>query len=208
MILLLDIMEVKLHTLNMTLADKVTSVRLVLAPFFYVVYLIPKWFDIESAWTVPVLWVIFIISELTDMFDGQIARSRNEVSDFGKLFDPFCDTLVRITYFLCFVVDGILPSILLVAVLYREFGILFVRILMMKKGVAMGARSGGKIKAVAYMVAGVFALLASSLQRLGFDAYWFNLTRWVAIGVFAVSVILSAISFLDYLSVLRKTPVK
>jgi len=188
----------------MTLADKVTSVRLVLAPFFFVVYLMPKWFGMTPGWTIPVLWGLFIIAEITDLIDGKLARSRNEVSDFGKLFDPFADTLVRITYFLCFVVDGILPSILLLVVLYREFGILFMRTLMMRRGIAMGARSGGKIKAVAYMVAGVLALAASSAQRIDLSAGIFTVLRVSAIAVFAVSVVLSLTSFGDYLSVYRK----
>lgn len=189
----------------MTAADKVTSIRLILAPFFFVFYFLPQWFPVGSAWTVPVLIVLFIASEITDLIDGKVARSRNEVSEFGKLFDPFADTLVRITYFLCFVVDGILPAVLLAIVLYREFGILFLRTLMMKRGIAMGARSGGKIKAVAYMLAGATALLASCSSRLGLDAGIFSIIRWIAVGIFAVSVVLSLTSFGDYLSVFRKT---
>lgn len=187
----------------MTLADKVTSVRLVLAPVFFVVYFLPIWFPVGAAWTIPVLWLLLIVAESTDLFDGMLARSRNEVSDFGKLFDPFSDTLVRITYFLCFVVDGILPSILLLIVLYREFGILFLRTLMMKRGIAMGARSGGKVKAVAYMVAGVLSLAAASSRRLGFSPSLFGTLRIAAVGVFTISVVLSLISLGDYLSVYR-----
>lgn len=158
----------------------------------------------ETVWTVPVLWGLFIVSELTDLLDGKIARSRNEVSDFGKLYDPLSDTLVRITYFLCFVVDGILPAALLLIVLYREFGILFLRTLMMKRGIAMGARSGGKIKAVAYMVAGVVALMAASVSRLGMDKAIFTILKTSAVVLFLVSVVLSLTSLIDYISVYRK----
>jgi len=188
----------------MTSADKITSIRLILAPIFFIVYFLPLWFPVlGSVWSVPVLWVIFIIAELTDLFDGLVARSRNEVSDFGKLFDPFSDTLVRITYFLCFVVDGILPAILLMIVLYREFGILFLRTLMMKLGIAMGARSGGKIKAVTYMIAGVLALIASSIQRLSLEDSLFIIVKVAAIVVFAISVIISLSSFADYYRVYK-----
>jgi len=188
----------------MTSADKITSIRLVLAPIFFIVYFLPHWFPtLGSFWTVPVLWVFFIIAELTDLFDGLVARSRNEVSDFGKLFDPFSDTLVRITYFLCFVVDGILPAILLMIVLYREFGILFLRTLMMKLGIAMGARSGGKIKAVTYMIAGVLALIASTIQRLSLGSSLFSSIRVAAVVVFTISVIISLSSFADYYRVYK-----
>jgi CDP-diacylglycerol--glycerol-3-phosphate 3-phosphatidyltransferase len=189
----------------MTLADKVTSLRLVLAPFFFVVYLLPMWFPsaMNWSWTVPVLWILFVVSELTDLFDGRIARARNEVSDLGKLLDPFADVLVRITYFLCFVMDGILPAPLFLLVLYREFSIQFVRNLILQKGVVQGARMGGKIKAVTYMIAGGIALIASNVRMLGYDAA-FTPLRLSAIGVFAISVVFAVISFMDYLSIYRK----
>jgi CDP-diacylglycerol--glycerol-3-phosphate 3-phosphatidyltransferase len=200
----LDIINARLHTEAMTLADKVTSLRLVLAPFFFVVYLLPVWFPdaMNWTWTVPVLWVLFLVSELTDMLDGKIARARNEVSALGKLLDPFADVLVRITYFLCFVLDGILPSPLLLLVLYREFSIQFVRNLILQKGVVQGARMGGKIKAVAYMVAGGIALMASSARALGFEAVFMPL-RISAMVIFGISVVFAVISFMDYLSVYR-----
>jgi CDP-diacylglycerol--glycerol-3-phosphate 3-phosphatidyltransferase len=198
----------------MTLADKITSLRLILAPFFFILYLFPGSLSLfgplpagSLGGVLPVagLWVLFIISEITDLVDGKVARRRREVSDFGKLFDPFADTLVRITYFLCFVVDGILPVLLLLVVLYREFGILFLRILMMKKGVAMGARKGGKLKALTYMLAGVAALLASTVTRLGLDPLLFSRLRFAAILIFLASVLISVFSFIDYARVYRRT---
>lgn len=198
----------------MTRADKITAIRLVLAPVFFAIYLAPKiqWpFGHVSSmvsglavWTVPVLWVLFIISEITDLLDGKVARRRKEVSDFGKLFDPLADVLVRITYFFCFVVDGILPVIPLLLILYREFGILFLRILMMRRGIAMGARMGGKIKAVAYMVTGVFALLAYSVHSFGFPRPFFDWLRFAAGIVFYGSMVISLLSFADYVFIYRR----
>jgi CDP-diacylglycerol--glycerol-3-phosphate 3-phosphatidyltransferase len=194
----------------MTLADKITSLRIVFAPFFFGIYLLPSffpaWFTGGARWTVPVLWFLFIASEITDLIDGKVARKRNEVSDFGKFYDPFADTLVQLTYFLCFVMDGVLPVVLYLVVLYREFSILFIRNLMLKKGVAMGARKGGKIKTVAYISAGAFALASSSAVRLGLApsiGHWLGLA---AEAVFALSVLASVISLGDYISVYRKTP--
>ncbi|GHV88903.1 hypothetical protein AGMMS50267_12630 [Spirochaetia bacterium] len=151
------------------------------------------------------MWALFIISEITDLVDGRVARKQNTVGDFGKLYDPFADVLVRITYFLCFVIDGILPVILFLLVLYREFGIQFLRVLMMKKGIAMGARWGGKIKAFTYMIAGAFALLASSVRRLDIEGLWFNIFHTAAVGIFAISVVIALVSFADYLVLYRKT---
>ncbi|MDR1931053.1 MAG: CDP-diacylglycerol--glycerol-3-phosphate 3-phosphatidyltransferase [Treponema sp.] len=191
----------------MRVADKISAVRIVLAPIFCIVYLLPGSGSAPGApWTVPVLWIIFIVSELTDMLDGMAARRLGEVSDFGKLFDPFADTLVQLSYFLCFVLEGILPVFLFLVVLYREFGVLFLRNLMLRKGVAQGARMGGKIKTVSYIAAGAAALAASSLRRLGFpwetERVFFILSRAAPV-LFAVSVFFAALSFADYVRVYR-----
>jgi len=197
----------------MNLANKLTFFRIILAPVFFIVYLSPRffpWLFVNGAvWTVPVLWIIFIVSEITDYFDGLVARKLNMSSDFGKFFDPFADTLVQLTCFLCFVIDGvwgggILPVILFLLVVYREFGVLFLRNLMLKKGIILGASIYGKIKTVAYIIAAGAALLVASIERLGF---WEFLLKYLKIGaliIFIISVIISIISFIDYLITYRK----
>jgi CDP-diacylglycerol--glycerol-3-phosphate 3-phosphatidyltransferase len=192
----------------MTLADKITTLRLILAPLFFIVYFLPlaspSWFAGGAPWTVPVLWALFIIAELTDMFDGMAARKRKEVGDFGKLYDPFADTLMQITLFLCFVIDGIFPAALFLVILYREFGIQFVRNLMLRKGVAMGARRGGKIKTVFYITAAAAALLAVSFRRLGMEEPVYTAVKTAAQILFYVSTLISVISFADYVFVYKK----
>jgi CDP-diacylglycerol--glycerol-3-phosphate 3-phosphatidyltransferase len=192
----------------MTLADKITTLRLILAPLFFVVYFLPAfsppWFVSGSQWTIPVLWALFIIAELTDMFDGMAARRRKEVGDFGKLYDPFADTLMQITLFLCFMIDGIFPAVLFLVILYREFGVQFVRNLMLRKGIAMGARIGGKIKTVFYILAAAAALLAVSFRRLGMEEPVYTAAKTAALIIFCVSVLISVISFADYFFVYKK----
>jgi CDP-diacylglycerol--glycerol-3-phosphate 3-phosphatidyltransferase len=191
----------------MKLADKITSVRIIAAPVFFVIYLSPRLFPSLSpgaVWTIPVLWALFIIAELTDMFDGMAARKRKEVSDFGKLYDPFADTLTQITLFLCFVIDGIFPAVLFLIILYREFGVQFVRNLMLRKGIVMGARIGGKIKTVLYIMAAAFALLAVSFRRLGAEEAVYNALKTAAFVIFCVSALMSVISFVDYCVVYKK----
>jgi CDP-diacylglycerol--glycerol-3-phosphate 3-phosphatidyltransferase len=195
----------------MTLADKITTLRLILAPLFFIVYFLPEFFPLHFAggtqWTVPVLWVLFIIAELTDMFDGMAARKWKEVGDFGKLFDPFADTLMQITLFLCFVIGGIFPveaAALFLLILYREFGVQFIRNLMLRKGIAMGARIGGKVKTVFYIITAALALLAVSFQRLGMEGPVYIAVKTAALIIFCVSALISVISFADYFLVYKK----
>ena len=181
---------------------------MILAPVFFIVYLLPNffpsWFVNGAAWTVPVLWLIFVVSQVTDLLDGMAARKRNEISDYGKLFDPFADTIMQITCFLCFVVDGIFPVILFLLVIYREFGILFIRNVMLKNGIVVGARMGGKIKTVTYIIAGGAALAAVSLERLSVFEFLFPFFRIGALVIFIISVIFSIGSFIDYILIFRK----
>ena len=194
----------------MTLADKITSSRLVLAPLFFIIYILPRFFPsvFSAVWTVPVLWVLFLVSEITDMLDGMAARKRGEVSDFGKLYDPFADTLTQITFFFCFVIDGVLPPLLFLVVLYREFSILFIRNLMLKKGITLGARMSGKVKTVAYIIAVGFALLASSIARLDLSVELYLWAVMAAKVVFAISVVIAVVSFIDYFTIFLKKPAK
>ena len=196
----------------MLLSNRLTLLRVLLAPVFFIVYMLPEFFSrmfpesaFSGGWTVPVLWLVYVGAEITDMLDGMIARKRKETSDFGKLFDPFADTLLQVTCFLCFVLDGIFPAFLYVLVLYREFGILLIRNLMMKKGIAMGARLGGKIKTVTYILSGGAALAAVSIQRLAVLEFLYPWFKTGALIIFIIAVVFSIVSFFDYVSVYRKT---
>ena len=191
----------------MSLADRLTWLRIILSPVFFIVYFLPglfPQFSCLAAWTVPFLWIIAVVSEVTDLFDGMAARKLNEVSDFGKIFDPFADTIMQVTGFLCFVIDGIFPAALFLLILYREYGILFIRNLMLKKGITMGARVSGKIKTATYITAAAIALFYVSLQRLEAAVPLQPAVRVAALVVFCVSVLSSVVSFFDYFSVYRK----
>jgi CDP-diacylglycerol--glycerol-3-phosphate 3-phosphatidyltransferase len=209
-------------TQGMRAADRITTVRIILAPVFFVIYnltpanLNPAPLSAALAWTqTAALWIILIAAELTDMLDGMAARRRGEVSDFGKFYDPFADTLTQVTLFFCFVRDGILPSPPFLLILYREFGILFIRNLMLKRGISQGARMGGKIKTVAYIAAAIAALAVWTLRRLAPfaapasvpEGFFQGLSRGlprIAGGIFYLSVLLALISFADYIRVYRR----
>jgi phosphatidylglycerophosphate synthase len=82
----------------MTLADKVTLSRLVLAPLAVCGYLLlPADHGRACFWVAG--WLC-AAAEWSDLLDGRIARKRGEVSDFGKLADPFCDVIYRLSIFL------------------------------------------------------------------------------------------------------------
>ena len=111
------------------------------------------------------LWLLFIIIELTDLADGQIARRTGQISDTGKLLDPFADSLSRLTYFLCFTIAGIMEVWVFLIILYRDLGVSFIRLLMSRRGIAMASRMSGKIKAWVYALCGVIGLALMTIRH-------------------------------------------
>ena len=97
----------------MTLANKFTLSRIILAPLFFIIYFAPSWFGFPSFVSVCILIPLLVYTEFTDFLDGHFARKMKEVSDFGKIFDPFADILLHMVFsFLGAVKLPILQSLL------------------------------------------------------------------------------------------------
>ncbi len=186
----------------MTLADRLTASRLVLAPIFFAAY---RWGGALGPVPVVVaLIVLFALIEVSDLLDGMAARRQGTVSPFGKMFDPFADVVARMTYFLCFAFSGIMPLWAFFLILYREFSQLFLRQVLSGRGIAMGARPGGKLKAVFYMLAGALSLILDSLLRLDLAPDLHQPLRVIVLCFYVAAVALSLLSFADYLLQFRK----
>ncbi|HUX37094.1 MAG TPA: CDP-alcohol phosphatidyltransferase family protein [Rectinemataceae bacterium] len=186
-------------------ADRLTASRLFLAPVFFALFMWGEPLHLPGAVVAALLILLFTVIEVSDLLDGMVARGSGTVSSFGKLFDPFADVFARITYFVCFAWVGIMPLWIFLIVLYREFGILFIRMLLAERGIAMGARPGGKAKAVVYMTVGALSLLYWSLSRFGIVAGsadpWL---RGIILAFYLAAAVLSIASFIDYWIQFRK----
>ncbi|MCH9613031.1 MAG: CDP-diacylglycerol--glycerol-3-phosphate 3-phosphatidyltransferase [Chlamydiia bacterium] len=105
---------------------------------------------------------LFILCELSDIFDGIVARKFDQVTDLGKVLDPMSDSLVRVTMLLGFT-QGIvkLPLMLVLIFLFRDVMISTLRTLCALRGTALAARMTGKLKAVIQAVAigGIISML-------------------------------------------------
>lgn len=191
----------------MKTSNKFTLARIAAAPILFILYFLPKWLGLAdgsqaasaiSAALIPLL----AAAEITDYFDGHLARARGEVSDFGKMFDPFADVFLHLSMFTCFVFTGFMHPVLYVLILYREFSQNFLRMVAAKSGTAIAAKKGGKIKTVFYVASCFVALIQNFILRSGLAASWgTDMTAFNIAGnlVFALCVALSYISFADYL---------
>jgi len=189
----------------MKLSNKFTLARIVLSPVFFLLYFVPIWTNgLFAKPSVLIAIPLLAFMEFTDYLDGHYARKNNEVSDFGKLFDPFADVTVHLATFLCFMFSvnseiSYMKPFIFILILYREMTMNFIRMVAVKKGTAIAARKGGKLKTVMYVASGFYALFLETLVRCNLVPSCFATLQIVSLVLFVICVVLSYISFIDYL---------
>ncbi len=155
----------------MTLANWLSFLRILMSPIFVIVFIQ------EGLWAKVAALVIVIMSELSDAFDGHLARSRGEVTDFGKLLDPLADSISRVTVFVAFMWVGMIPWWMVLVFVYRDSLISTMRTVCAYRGEVVAARISGKIKAVIQATAIITVLTA----RIAADLFPRLLSeKWVA----------------------------
>ncbi|MCI8617889.1 MAG: CDP-diacylglycerol--glycerol-3-phosphate 3-phosphatidyltransferase [Clostridia bacterium] len=145
----------------MNLANKLTIFRIILVPIMVVV----SFFETDITFLgVPVTFLImdliFIIASITDKLDGHIARSRNQVTTFGKFLDPLADKILVLAAMILLVEIGKLPAWIPIIVLTREFVVSGYRLIAVEKGgKVIAASMWGKLKTVTQMIAIILAFI-------------------------------------------------
>lgn len=138
----------------MTTANKLTLLRVLLIPvFMLVLYLGFK----GSSY---VALAIFIIASITDFVDGRIARSRHEITDFGKFMDPLADKVLVFAAMMWFVEAGTFPAWAVLIVITRELAVTGMRLVAVGEGRVIAAAWSGKIKTASTMVCLMLKFLA------------------------------------------------
>lgn len=191
-----------------TPANIVTLIRICLVPVFVVVLLSPwpDWFnlpDVAEHSKSLIAAGIFVLISCTDWLDGYLARSRGEVTDFGKFMDPLADKILVVAALLALIELGALPSWVALIIVAREFIVSGVRMVAASKGVVIAASWYGKFKTVFQMIAIVlFTIKDNYMMGTLIDA--FSDTMWVVSwAVMIVALVLTVVSMLDYIAKAR-----
>jgi CDP-diacylglycerol--glycerol-3-phosphate 3-phosphatidyltransferase len=138
------------------IANALTVFRLALVPVFLVALFAAGGHD--TTWRV-VAWAVFAIASVTDRIDGDIARKRGLITEFGKLADPIADKALIGAALIGLSALGDLPWWITVVMLVREVGVTLLRFWVIRHGVIPASR-GGKLKTLLQAVAtGLFVLL-------------------------------------------------
>lgn len=173
----------------MNLPNKLTIFRVVLIPVM-VVFLLAQLLPggaIIAGYDKWIALALFCLASFTDFLDGHIARSRNLITNFGKLMDPLADKLLVSAAMISLVALSRLQAWIVIVIIAREFAISGVRQLAAEKGRVIAASYWGKFKTVSQMA--MIILLIADIPAL----------RTLAVIMQYVALILTVVSLADYL---------
>lgn len=190
----------------MNLPNRLTVIRIIMAPLFLLLLMV------DFPFHTLVAALVFGAAALTDMFDGRIARSRGLITNLGKFLDPLADKMLTTAAFLGFMATGHLDVWALMLILTREFMVTSVRLVAAKDGTVIAASMAGKVKTVAQFVSILFMLAAMEFSTwqttilAGFalpDAL-FTVPLFIGWVLIWVSVVLTVISGVQYVWAYRQ----
>lgn len=167
----------------LNIANALTVLRLLLVPAMMAMLLASDGTSVR--WRVAAC-AAFLVASLTDFYDGRLARSRNLVTDFGKIADPIADKALTASALAGLSILGMLPWWVTIVILIRELGVTALRFWVIRHGVIPASR-GGKLKTM--------------LQVIAIAWYLFPFPdplEWVGVVMMAAAVIVTVITGGDY----------
>ena len=190
--------------MKLNLANKLTIFRILLVPIMAIIpYLNLKGDFFGLPYTYFWMELIFIVASITDKLDGYIARSRNQVTTFGKFLDPLADKILVLTAMVLLVELAKIPAWVPIIVLAREFLVSGYRLLAVEKGGKVIAASiWGKLKTVTQMLAIILIMFDANPFAECFKGtltgadFGLNLISTVLLLVSVVATIFSGIDYM------------
>ncbi|QGS35421.1 CDP-diacylglycerol--glycerol-3-phosphate 3-phosphatidyltransferase [Corynebacterium xerosis] len=174
---------------NWNLPNALTVLRILGVPVFLWLLLQEGGEDAGWRW-----WAfgVFALLMITDKIDGDLARSRNLVTDFGKIADPIADKALMIGALVGLNIIELLPWWITAIIVVRELGITLWRVVQLRRGHVVPASKGGKLKTVAQSLA-----VALFLMPLA----WLFWPAWI---VMIIAVAITAVTGVQYIADSRK----
>ncbi len=156
-----------------------TTARLALVPVFAYFMLVKENMSVAA--------LIFVLSGLTDVVDGYIARHYNMITRFGMVYDPFVDKLMQMTAVVCLVIAEIIPVWLLVFVIVKEVSMIIVGGILYIKKIVVSSNWYGKASTVIFY-AGVLTMIM-----------WKNIPTVAAMSIIVVMIVAMFLAALFYI---------
>ncbi len=187
--------------MKLNLPNKITLMRIALAVIILVLLLIP-WHQLGLKFPeyyllgvnidirYPICGVLFLIASITDFLDGYIARSRNLVTDFGKVMDAIADKVLVNGLLIILANDGFIPVVVPVIIITRDIVVDSIKMASGNKGKVVAASWPGKIKTICMMI-GITLVL---FYNLPFEYFGYSVADLIVI----IATILSVVSGCQY----------
>ena len=184
---------------SLNVPNTLSFIRVCLVPIFVAILLFMR--NI-SVWGYIVPAVVYVITGLTDMLDGKIARKYNLVTDFGKFIDPLADkfmvlaSMITILVWMMLIGNVTLALVfvwVVLVILLRELGVTSLRLVVAgKSGIVVAASMLGKIKTFSQMVGTVIIIVEPILPFFKEN----HILSYVSMGVMAFTTLFSGIDYL------------
>lgn len=175
----------------LNIANVLTVVRILLVPFFIWALLADSpGLHAQNGAHRWIAVAVFAVAIYTDKLDGDLARSRGLVTDFGKIADPIADKLLIGSALILLALLGELWWWVAIVILARELGITLLRFIVIRYGVIPASR-GGKLKTVVQTLA-IFLYLLPLVDVLG---PW---AMWLAAVVMLAALLITVVTGIDY----------
>ena len=180
----------KLFSNVWTIPNVLTIIRIILIPVFVVLFF--KGYKMAAL-------AVFCAASLTDMLDGYLARKLNQITDFGKLFDPLADKLMVLTAMVCQTFWGPLPLVAVIIVAAKELVMVLGGVFMLSRDVVVYSNYFGKAAQVGFIASLILSFfhdrfLEGNVMVLGLTPdillLWITVAlAIIAMGVYAVEAI-------------------
>lgn len=166
-----------------------TIIRFFLIPFIVI-------FSLQDNYIIAAIF--FILSGITDVADGCIARKYNFITDFGKLMDPLADKCTQVATLIVLVIQEIIPIWILIVVIIKEFLLVVGASFLYGKDLVVSSKWYGKLSTVLFYVAIFFSMLIKQFSLpYTFDTYIYYLA--VIFTLFSLVMYFKAFYIKDFL---------
>ena len=169
----------KLFTNVWNVPNALTILRMLLIPVFVILF----FRNLKIA-----ALCVFIAASLTDMLDGHLARKWNQITDFGKLFDPLADKLMVLTALVCQGIGGVFPWIAILIVAAKELMMVLGGVFMLSRNVVVYSNYVGKTAQVFFIASLILSFFHDRFAAWGVQLDMILLWITVALALAAMAV--------------------
>jgi CDP-diacylglycerol---glycerol-3-phosphate 3-phosphatidyltransferase len=166
----------------------VMLVRIPIGILFAIIFL-----SVEPSLIIYLLcFLLLILGELSDLFDGKLARKFDVVTELGATFDPYSDSIFRLTVYWSLACGGFITPLAPLVMAFRDITVSYCRIVLTRNNQTVSAKLSGKVKAVVQAVVAMLAVLG--------PLYWDFIGKWTIQVLSWIVIFVTLASIIEYVS--------